>query len=214
MAVRPSHLCRAEVCPRHKRARVASTACAPPRTERFGADSLAQLWHCLGCSSFQVQAPSFQILIANGILESHLTSSKQTTAMPSNREKFWVPRTRKHALEVTSGREAKKRLTATDDPTRIGIPSDYQEPRELSSGLMRHQKPSTGNKAKKRLTATFTKLKIESTHSKNSTPHFSNRNKKRVSGNFPRGPHHIVRQVPPGSSSTLVREPSIEYGAP
>jgi hypothetical protein len=45
-------------------------------------------------------------------------------------------------------------LIATDDPTRIGILSDHRESKELSSGLVRHRKPSAGNKAKKKLIAT------------------------------------------------------------
>lgn len=52
-------------------------------------------------------------LIANGILERPLTHSKQSTAMPPNREKFGVLRTRKYAAGVKFGSEAKKRLIAT-----------------------------------------------------------------------------------------------------
>jgi len=52
-------------------------------------------------SSVQPQAPSLQNLIANGILESLLTSSKQTTAIPSNREKFRVSHICKNAWKMS-----------------------------------------------------------------------------------------------------------------
>jgi hypothetical protein len=76
-------------------------------------------------------------------------------------------------------------LTATDDPTRIGILSDHREPKELSSGQIRKPKITLGAKAKKRparqhrggLTATFAKSKTESTYSKHATSKNSNRNK-------------------------------------
>src|SRR6202011_4903535 len=48
--------------------------------------------------------PAF--LIANGILESALTLSKQTIATPSNREKFSGPRINKSACEVSIASEA------------------------------------------------------------------------------------------------------------
>jgi hypothetical protein len=51
-------------------------------------------------------------------------------------------------------------LIATDDPTRIGIPSDQREPRELSSSSMRMQKPTVRTEAKKRLIATLPNSKI------------------------------------------------------
>jgi hypothetical protein len=82
-----------------------------------------------------------------------------------------------HTIGARFPTQANKRVIATDDPARIVIPSDYQEPRELSSGFIRHRKPSAGSKAKKRLIATFDKLKIESTNSQQRTSHFSNRNK-------------------------------------
>jgi hypothetical protein len=63
-------------------------------------------------SSVQPQAPSLQNLIANGILESPLTFSKQTTAILPNREKFWVSNICKPASGMTLRREAKKGLPA------------------------------------------------------------------------------------------------------
>jgi hypothetical protein len=101
--------------PSHESTRLSpSTACA---------ELSAQLRSCVGGSSLQLRTSNLQNLIANGILERPLTHSKQTTAMPSNREKFRVPRTRKRASEVTFGGEAKKRLIATVPNSKIMLSS-------------------------------------------------------------------------------------------
>ena len=67
--------------------------------------------------------------------------------------------------------------TATADPRSIGILSDQRESKELSLSVTRKPNPTSDLKAKKNLTATFTKLKVESNHSKQRASHFSNRNK-------------------------------------
>jgi hypothetical protein len=90
-----------------------------------------------------------------------------------------------HHSRITIHKQAKKRparqhrggLTATDDPTRIGILSDHREPKELSSGQIRKPEITLGAKAKKRLTATFTNSKTESTYSKQTVYENSTRNK-------------------------------------
>jgi hypothetical protein len=120
---RGSRLCRAGANlsrakprgPSHESTRLSpSTACA---------ELSAQLRSCVGGSSLQLRTSNLQNLIANGILERPLTHSKQTTAMPSNREKFRVPRTRKRASEVTFGGEAKKKLIATVPNSKIMLSS-------------------------------------------------------------------------------------------
>jgi hypothetical protein len=58
----------------------------------------------------------------------------------------------KLARKLTRGSKAKKRLIATADPTRIGIPSDHRESRELSSSRVKKSAPRS--KAKKKLIAT------------------------------------------------------------
>ena len=68
--------------------------------------------------------PAF--LIANGILEFALTLSKQTIAMPSNREKFSGPRINKSAWEVTFASEAKKRLIATLANSKVRLVHSQQ----------------------------------------------------------------------------------------
>src|ERR1700674_1441428 len=68
-------------------------------------------------------------------------------------------------------------LTATADPTRIGILSEQRESKELSSKPTQRQSALRERKANKRLIATFTNSKIESTCSKQTTYEDSNRNK-------------------------------------
>jgi hypothetical protein len=128
--------------PSHKQApELFWTACAPPRTERFGAGSIA-CPECLGeraqlrsrgCdSSSRLQASSLQNLIANGILESHLTHSKQTTAIPSNREKSRHPRIKEHVpLNRTTPRAARGRagINPRHKLDRVCFPTTCAPPR-------------------------------------------------------------------------------------
>jgi hypothetical protein len=103
------------------------------------------------CGTDFERGPSLQNLIANEILESLLTHSKQTKAIPSNREKSRVLRINKFAWGPSFRIEAMKSPAAR-----------FLE----GPGL---------------LIETFTNLEFHSTHSKNSTSQFSNRNKKRPS---------------------------------
>src|SRR5260370_20340227 len=98
---------------------------------------------------------------------------------------------------------ARWRLIATADAARTGILSDQRESKELSSDLMLHQRPCAGIKAKKKLIATFAKLRIESTHSKQRTSHFSNRNKKPLSA-----PSIVHTSPPPYHDSRIANHNS------
>jgi hypothetical protein len=74
----------------------------------------AEAWRiCVGGSNIQRLTFNLQNLIANEILESPVTPTNHTTAVPSNREKFRGPRINKHASGVTFASEAKKKLIAT-----------------------------------------------------------------------------------------------------
>jgi hypothetical protein len=99
---------RAGIYPRHKHGRPCfPTACAGfvAQSPPCGVDLRAM---CRGPLVTPHSPLTTSFLIANGILESPLTFSKQTTAILPNREKFRVSNTCKPASGMTLRREVKK----------------------------------------------------------------------------------------------------------
>lgn len=118
--------------------------------------SAEQQWDCkpMHHAVQSESGSSLQSLIANGILESPVTLSKNTLATPPNREKFRSSRVNRSPDGVAFGSRAKKSLPA---------------------GLLPGPRPLWP------LIATHAKLEFPLTHSEHRLVTISNRNKKRVS---------------------------------
>jgi hypothetical protein len=168
--VRPGRIRGAGFKPRHKPTRLSpSTACAdlPAQSPPYDVDVRA----CLSGSMFTNH-------------HSRITIHKQAKkSLPAS---FLEGPARQPCARFVRPPELWRRgLTATADPTRIGILSEQRESKELSSKPTQRQSALRERKANKRparqhrggLTATFVKSKIESTCSKQTTYEDSNRNK-------------------------------------